>query len=71
MQELRDIAVMTHEMLELRAQESTSTGVTILALRTSLEEMRARERVRDEEMIGMRQTIRELERRLGDTPRAP
>ena len=71
MQELRDIAVMTQEMLELRTQESASTSATIHALRVSLDELRAREVAREEERIGMRQTIRELERRLRDTPRTP
>ena len=47
MQELRDIAVMTQELLELKTQELAATTATVHALTVSLEEVRARERARD------------------------
>ena len=70
-QELRDIAVMTQELLELKTQELTTTIATVHALTVSLEEVRARERARDAEMLGMIRIIRDLERRLGGASGAP
>ena len=71
LRELRDIAVMTQELLELKTQELAATTARVHALTVSLEEVRARERARDAEMMSMIRIVRELERRLGGPSGAP
>ena len=71
MQDQREISVITQQMLEHQTQELAATTATVHALRVSLEEVRARERARDAEMLGMIRIIRDLERRLGGAPGAP
>ena len=66
--DLRAIAAITQEMMEHQAQELAASSSTIHTLSATIEEIQARERSRDMEMLGMIRIIRELERRSGGAP---
>ena len=70
MEDLRDIAIITQQMLEHQTQELAASSATIHTLSVTLAEVQAIERSRDLEMLEMIRIIRELERRLGGAPGA-
>ena len=55
--------------MEHQAHELAASSSTIHTLSATIEEIQARERSRDMEMLGMIRIIRELERRSGGAPR--
>ena len=71
MQEMREMAVVTQQMLQHQTQELAATRATVQTLRASLEEAQARERSRDVQMLHLVRIVRELERRSGGASGAP
>lgn len=66
--DLRDIAAIMQDISERQADELVTTNTRVLTLERRLEESQARERVRDQKIEELTEIVRDLQRKLGDTP---
>ena len=67
-EDLREIAVITQQMLEHQTQELSAASATIYTLVSILDQIQTREMERDREMLGMMAIVRDLQRRSGGAP---